>query len=246
MKEIDLNTFPRKAHFEYFKDLSYPHFNVCANVDITKFYHFIKQRNKPFFLSFVYVATKIANDIPEFRYRIRDDKIIEHDIVNPSFTIMTSKDVFSFYNAEFIDEFYRFVEFTIANIELHKDEVKIEDEPGTDDTLYITSLPWISFTSVTHPIEMNPVDSVPRITWGKYFKEGDKLLLPLSVQGHHALIDGVHVGRYFEKMQDFLNDPLKYIPNPKQENKEDEYDTRIFRNDLNNRYRKQTNQFKNY
>lgn len=246
MKEIDLNAFPRKAHFEYFKSLSYPHFNVCANVDITKFYHFVKQHNKPFFLSFVYVATKIANEIPEFRYRIRGDKLVEHDVVNPSFTIMKQPDVFSFFTAEFIDEFYRFVEFTISNIELSKDEVTIEDEPGVDDLLYISSLPWVSFTSISHPIIMNPVDSIPRITWGKYFKEGDKLLLPLSVQGHHALIDGAHVGRYFEKMQAFLDDPLKFIPNPKQENKEEEYDTRIIRNDMNNRYRKEMGKFKPY
>lgn len=244
MKEINLNTFPRKAHFELFNNLSYPHFNICANVNITKFYQFLKQRNKPFFLSFVYVATKIANEIPEFRYRIRDDKIIEHDAIKPSFTIMTNQNVFRFFTADFIDEFYRFVEFTFSNIELAKDEVIVKDNPGEDDLLYISSIPWVSFTSISHPIAMNPVDSIPRVTWGKYFKESDRLLLPLSVQGHHGLMDGAHIGLYFEKIQALLDDPLKYIPNLKTEKEEEQYDTRIIRNDMNNRYRKEFGKYR--
>ena len=34
-------------------------------------------------------------------------------------------------------------------------------------------------------------------------KEG-KLTLPFSVQVHHALMDGYHVGMYFEKMESWL------------------------------------------
>ncbi|WP_428866904.1 CatA-like O-acetyltransferase [Clostridium sediminicola] len=52
---------------------------------------------------------------------------------------------------------------------------------------------WVSFTSITHPIQMNPVHSVPRIAWGKYFEENGKIKLPLSVQVHHSLVDGIHV-----------------------------------------------------
>ena len=51
----------------------------------------------------------------------------------------------------------------------------------------------------------HPHDSVPRITWGKYFKTADKILMPLSVQAHHALIDGRHMGKYFEKTQELLD-----------------------------------------
>ncbi len=62
-----------------------------------------------------------------------------------------------------------------------------------------------------HPIHMNPVDSVPRIAWGKYFKDQDKVMLPLSIQAHHALMDGVHAGRYYEQIQVLMNNPEKYL-----------------------------------
>jgi chloramphenicol O-acetyltransferase type A len=31
--------------------------------------------------------------------------------------------------------------------------------------------------------------------------------MPLSVQGHHALMDGVHAGRFFEQAQRYLDAP---------------------------------------
>jgi chloramphenicol O-acetyltransferase type A len=58
-----------------------------------------------------------------------------------------------------------------------------------------------------HPIHLHPVDSVPRYAWGKFFEDGKNLKMPLSVQGHHALMDGIHMGRYYAEVQDSLDNP---------------------------------------
>lgn len=211
MKYLDIENWDRKEHYNYFKGLDYPQFNICANLDITEFYKFIKERNMPFFISMLYLSTKTANGIKEFRLRIRDEKVVEHEIVNPSFTVMTSKGVFSFCAADFIDNFNDFLTNTSDKIEKTKNHVMIEDEPGRDDLIYITSIPWVSFTSITHPVHMHPVDSIPRITWGKYFDDNGKIKLPFSVQCHHALVDGSHVGEYFNIIQETLKNPSNGI-----------------------------------
>lgn len=211
MKFIDIENWKRKNHYNYFKQLNYPHFNICGNLDITMFNRYIKEKDIPFFISMLYVSAKTANIIKEFRYRIREDKVVEHETVNPSFTVMTENEVFSFCTVKFIDEFNDFKTNTSKEIQKSKNNVIIEDEPGRDDLLYITSIPWISFTNVTHPIQMNPVDSIPRISWGKYFEENGKIKLPLSVQSHHALVDGINVGQYFSTIQEILDNPAKYL-----------------------------------
>ena len=211
MKFIDIETWNRKNHYSYFKELDYPHFNVCGNVDITEFYRYIKEKEQPFFISILYVATKTANSIKEFRYRIREDKVVEHETVNPSFTVMGEDEIFGFCASKFMDEFNDFKINTSEKIEKTKNNISVEDKPGCDDVIYMTSMPWVSFTSVTHPTHMNPVDSIPRIAWGKYFEENGRIKLPLSVQVHHALVDGVHVGRYFNKIQEILDAPEKYL-----------------------------------
>lgn len=207
MKYIDIENWNRKNHFNYFKQVDYPHFNICANLDITNFYRYIKENELPFFISMLYVSSKTANSIREFRFRIREDRVVEHETVNPSFTVMTEGDVFSFCTSDFTEEFKDFRTNTLMEIEKVKNNVFMEDEPGRDDLLYITSIPWVSFTSITHPVQMNPADSIPRISWGKYFEEGGRMKIPLSVQVHHALADGIHVGRYFTGMQEILDNP---------------------------------------
>jgi len=211
MKFIDIESWKRKDHYNYFKQLSYPHFSICGNVDITRFYSYIKEMGNPFFISMLYVSTKTANSIKEFRFRIREEKVLEHEVVSPSFTVMGENEMFSFCTVKFIDDFNDFKTNALKKIEKAKNNVSIEDEPGRDDLLYITSIPWISFTSVTHPIQMNPVDCIPRISWGKYFEENGKIKLPLSVQVHHALVDGIHVGEYFNTIQEILDNPEKYL-----------------------------------
>ena len=57
----------------------------------------------------------------------------------------------------------------------------------------MTAIPWVSFTSFSHPIHLAAADSVPRFALGKIIEEGESLKMPLDVQGHHALMDGLHV-----------------------------------------------------
>ena len=48
---------------------------------------------------------------------------------------------------------------------------------------------------------------MPRFAWGKFFEEGGSLKMPLAVQVHHALMDGVHVGKFYARMQEYLSEP---------------------------------------
>ncbi len=31
--------------------------------------------------------------------------------------------------------------------------------------------------------------------------------MPVSVQAHHSFVDGIHIGRFAEKLQNYLNKP---------------------------------------
>lgn len=211
MKEIDLTTWPRKKHFEVYKAFDYPQFNLCANVDITTLYAQVKGRGLSLNTTLIYIFSRTANDYPEFRWRIRGDRVIEHEVVHPSASIMTAGDLFSFCTMKFNQKFPKFYKDAEAAITYTKQHPTLEDEPGQDDLLFMTSIPWVSFTGFVHPIHMHPVDSVPRFSWGKYFQEGSLIKLPFSVQAHHALMDGFNIGRYFQQVQKYLEMPESWI-----------------------------------
>lgn len=207
MREVNIDTWPRKDQFRIFNAFDYPHFGLCANVDLTYFYPAVQERNLSFTIAIVFVLARAANDIPEFRYRIRSDIVVEHEIVHPSFTVITEDNLFSFCTVNFDEKFSSFAASAVKQIERMKKHPKLEDEPGQDDLLFMSAIPWVSFTSFMHPIHCNPVDSVPRLIWGKFFKEGTSLKMPLGVQGHHALMDGFHVGTFYSLVQKHLKQP---------------------------------------
>jgi chloramphenicol O-acetyltransferase type A len=205
MREINIETWKRKKHFEVFSQFDHPHFNLCTNVDISLFLEVIKDRQLSFTISMVYLLAKTANSIPEFKHRILKDKVVEYPIVHPSTTILTDDELFSFCTIPYREDFGRFYTQAEVQIQQVKADLTLEDEPGQHNLLYMTSIPWVSFTNMLHPTHGHPADSVPRIAWGKYFKVGEKVQMPLSVQVHHALMDGIHLGKFFTQIQSMLD-----------------------------------------
>jgi len=205
MKKVDWTRWKRAKHFQYFKGLDFPHFNVTAHVELTDFLPAIRERKESFFLCMVYTVAKVANEIPEFRLRIRGDEVVEHETVDPSFTIMTQEGIFDFLEVPYVNELSVFLAKAREMKEAAEMGQRVKPQER-DDVIYMTSLPWVSFTSIMHPVHLSPCDSIPRFAWGKYFEENGKIKLPFSVQAHHALMDGQHIGQYFMRLQEKLND----------------------------------------
>lgn len=206
MRKIDLQSWPRREHFNLFRQFNHPHFGMCANMDVTAFLPMIKARRYSLTVTVAYVIARASNSIRAFCRRIREDDVVEHEIVHPSFTILVDDELFSFCSVEYQRDYEAFAcgaAQAIAEVRA-RPSLKI---PERDDLLYMSVIPWVSFTSFMHPMQYHPQDSVPRFAWGKIFDQGGRLQMPVAVQGHHALMDGIHVGRFYERMQDCLSWP---------------------------------------
>ena len=156
MRIIDIENWPRRDHYKFLKDWDYPHFSMCANVDLTKFYPAVKQRGISVNVAIVYVLARAANAIPEFRWRIQGEEVVELEVVHPSTTILTDDDLFSFCPIKYSKDFITFVERAEQQIDLVKEERKLESEVGRDELFYMTAIPWVSFTSFMHPLILTP------------------------------------------------------------------------------------------
>jgi chloramphenicol O-acetyltransferase type A len=211
MRIIDYETWPRYTHFRKFIGFDHPHFSLCANVDLTEFVPYTKGHGFSFTLSILYLLTRTANAIPEFRYRIRPGMVVEHEIIHPSTTIMAGGDLFTFCTFEYCEDYSTFAEKAENQIAYTQAHPTLENIPDQDDQIYTSAIPWVSFTSFMHPMSLNPADSIPRLAWGKYFEEAGRIKMPLSVQGHHALMDGVHLGQYYARLQEYLDRPEKSL-----------------------------------
>lgn len=207
MKTISLEKWPRKEHYQFFQDFDYPYFSLCADMDLKNIMPLIKEKKISFTAALMYLIARVANGIPEFRQRVREGDPVEYPVVHPSATILSKDDLFTFCTVRYDPDFMAFVRKTEEEIVLVKEQPNLEEKIQDDSMLFMTSIPWVSFTSFHHPLKLNPADSVPRFAWGKYRQAGDSILMPLSVQGHHALMDGLHAGLFYEEFQRLLDNP---------------------------------------
>ena len=207
MRHIDMATWPRREHFKLFNSFDHPDFSLTANVDLTAFHPAVKQRGVSFTVAMAYALARAANAIPEFRYRIRGEDVVEHEVVHPSATFLVDEDLFTFCTIEYASDFSEFACRAAKRIAHVREHPTLEDDPGQDDLLFMSAIPWVSFTGFVHPIAVHGKDSVPKIAWGRFFREGELLKMPLNVQAHHALMDGIHVGKFFVGVQEYLDDP---------------------------------------
>ncbi len=214
MHSINLQTWPRRQYFELFSQFDHPHFNMCANVDLTTFLPFVRNGKISFSVALIYVISRASNAIPEFRHRIRSGGVVEHDLVNPSVTILVDDDLFSFCTITYSVDFSEFAAAAARTISHVKDYPTLKNDPDQDDLLYMTAIPWVSFTSFMHPMQLHPADSIPRYAWGKFTEDGKHVKMPLSVQGHHALMDGIHMARFYTRVQDYLDQPEYVLGGP--------------------------------
>ena len=211
MKWIDLSTWKRREQFEMFSSMQSPHYNICANVDVTATLEFCKKNQLSSFSAIAFVLTHVTNETEHFRLRIREDRICVHDSVDPSFTFLKEDDSFGYGTVSYKPKLLSFCHDINQVIRASSTSSDFSPNHTRDDIVYLSCLPWIQFTSITHAMNIPATDSIPRISWGKYFEMDNATMMPLSVQVHHGLADGIHVGRFFETVQDVLTSPNTYI-----------------------------------
>src|SRR5262249_2502477 len=144
-----------------------------------------------------------ANALEPFRLRIRGEGVWLHDIVGISTTVPRTDDTFGYAVYEMARSFADFEPKAREVTEQQKNSSRLlTPAEGQDDLIYHSTIPWIRFTAVTNAIGEN--DSIPRIVFGRAVEEGGRHVMPVAVEVHHALIDGLDVARFFEKFQHAL------------------------------------------
>ena len=195
-RELDLTSYPRRAHFDYFRTLAYPFAGLTANVDITDFTARRLEKGAPFFLSFTYCVTRAANAVPAFRQRIHGDGIVEYDWCPGSVTLAEPDGTFCFCTLDCREDFSAYLPAAEEKKRAALEADQLDNEEDEEPLLFLSSTPWVSFTQTVLPVPY-PADSNPRIIWGKIFTQEGRTVIPVSVLCNHALCDGRHLGDFY-------------------------------------------------
>lgn len=78
--------------------------------------------------------------------------------------------------------------------------------PLGNDVFQCSPMPWMVYTHISHTNSGKKDNATPLFDWGKYYEKDDKIVMPLSVQVHHSFVDGIHIGRFNDRLQKYLNE----------------------------------------
>lgn len=204
-QKLNLATWNRKDHFNFFTKFEEPFFGVTIRVDCTMAYAVAKETQTSFFLYYLHKSLVAANQIESFKYRIDGEDVIIYDQVNASPTINRPDGSFGFAYMNYYEDYATFYK------EAQKETDRVQLSTGLvpaiagENVIHYSSLPWLDFTSLAHARAFSFKDSIPKISFGKMTETAGKKNMPVSIHVHHALMDGFHVGRYAALFQELMN-----------------------------------------
>lgn len=209
MKKIDLNQWERKEHYLFFSSLDIPQYSITFDVDISHLYQFVKDKSLSFYFTFMFCVMKTVNQIDAFKYRVINHEIYLFDVVHPSFTdMMENSNLFKIVNSKMHFDLLKFIEISKKASLDQKTYFDLEKGSAIDQ-VYITSLPWGSFTSLHNAGNVDKNDAIPRISWGKFRTVDHKLVMPIALKVHHGFVDGYHLKLFLETLDSVMNQIIR-------------------------------------
>lgn len=197
---IDMTYDPRKAHFDYFRSLANNQVGVTVNVDVTGLRDFCKVEGASFYLAFMHAAALAADSVPELRRRIRDGGVVEYDACGTSHVELAEDGSYGYCTLEHHMPWTEFLPYAVETRRRCRGMLSINEEADVERLYFMTSLPWLHYTQLVQPTAGGD-ESNPRISWGKFEPDfRGRLMLPVTLLAHHALVDGLHIARFYENL----------------------------------------------
>ena len=203
---IDLASWNRREHFAFFSAFEEPFFGLVATIDCTRALVEAKRLGVPFFLYYLHAALQAVNQVEALRYRIEEDQVYCYDRIHASATIGRPDQTFGFSFIEQHEELTDFVYAATAEIAAVQASqgLRLNETTSRPDVIHFSAIPWVRFTGLTHARSFSHPDSCPKISVGQTYVDGAATLLPVSVNVHHGLADGYHVGQFLAAFQERL------------------------------------------
>jgi len=203
---IDLNTWERGSLFKFYIDNMRIVMSLTADIDVAPLLAYARKNNLKFYSAMIWVVSRVINSHNEFKYGWSNEgDLIRWDYISPSYTVFNQEDEsFTKFVTEYTDNLLDFCKRTVDDQRKNKCErAIIKDQP--QNFFDVSCLPWIRYKHFDVHVFDDGKFLAPVVTWGKYEAENNKVLMPLTMNIHHAVADGFHLSRFFNEVQALID-----------------------------------------
>lgn len=203
---FEVKGWEREEHYHFFKAFSQPFFNVHSEIDITPLYTYAKRERLSVFLAYLHAATEGIRATENFLLRLEGDNVVKYEAVDISSTVLKDNKTVSFVHLPHHDNLHTFCNQASEIVAEVKQSNRLFYGYNGPDLVHATTLPWFPFKGMEHAHSNDdPNESIPKLAFGMLEFRGDRVILPMSVRVHHALVDGYHIHLFIENMKASIN-----------------------------------------
>ncbi|WP_425098795.1 CatA-like O-acetyltransferase [Tropicibacter sp. S64] len=198
---VDLTSWPRTAQFRFFRSFERPHYAVTVRLDLSRVMPRKAEGLSPYRACLFAIGAGL-HAVPELCMRFRGDTVVRHDRLFLSMPVPRAGGGFNYGYVPYDPDFPTFD----AEAQRRMAEARVADGlnpvlgDNDDAVAFVSCLPWLDFTALDNALP-HAEDCIPRVSWGKIVPEGNGWRMAMAIQVHHALVDGEHLGAYFEAVQ---------------------------------------------
>ncbi|WP_462397726.1 CatA-like O-acetyltransferase, partial [Hungatella hathewayi] len=139
-----------------------------------------------------------------FRYRFLDGQVVLFDKIDTAFTYLNNEtELFKVVTVPFVGNLKEYCESALKTAQEQKEYFT---GPLGNDVFQCSPMPWVTYTHISHTNSGKKDQATPLFDWGKYYEKNGEILIPVSVQAHHSFVDGLHIGQFVDKLQNFFDE----------------------------------------
>ncbi|MGE6258401.1 type A chloramphenicol O-acetyltransferase [Heyndrickxia sporothermodurans] len=211
--KIDRENWYRKEYFEHYLQQQTT-FSITNEINITILMKNLRKKNYKLYPAFIFMITKVVNSHREFRTCFNSEGKLGYWLeILPSYTIFDKEtSTFSSIWSPNLPTFYEFHSQYEKDVEKYNGMGRLFPKtPIPENNIPISMIPWSSFTAFNLNINNAGDYLLPILTGGKYSQANGELLLPVSLQIHHAVCDGYHASVFMNEIQRLADDSVEWL-----------------------------------
>jgi len=205
------DSYFRQRHFDFYRHNPNPFYAVTFELEVGPLKTFSKQHQQSIYLNMCYLFTQAMQEIPAFRYRLLEDRLILYNQLHPSMIVPLDDGTYCFARPSYAENLFAFHQTAEPAI-AHAKQTRNLDNPEHGNFVFFTSLPKIAFTGLTHVSPPRTTDGEPQISFGKFFTRDQRQWVPVGIGVNHLFIDGQALSEMVGRTEELFFNPMSPGP----------------------------------
>ena len=202
-REVNPKDTSRASAYELWMDAPNPMVTFFKTLDVTNLIKISKRKHMKFNMLLDFCIGKAAASVKEFYILPVGEKLIKYDRIAVNTIVKNKTGEVSSCDILYTEDLGKFnqdyLKYTAQVAET------CQDRDLSSDSMVIGTSAIID-TEIDGAVGMNSgIFNNPFIIWGRYRRKLFRYYLPISFQFHHTQMDGAHVGRFLENLQNEIN-----------------------------------------